>query len=61
MFEISESQFAKIIEELNLKVRDDNADREEIKYILTEILGYPLLEKALEHHKANKLGTNDLL
>lgn len=26
-----------------------------------EILGYPSLAKAEEHHKANNLGTNDLL
>jgi hypothetical protein len=56
-----EEQVGVAIGELGLKSSGDQFDNEELGFILMEILRYPSLSKALQHHRANNLGSNDLL
>lgn len=49
------------MKELDLKVRQDKADIDEIDRLLNYIVCYPSVEEAKIHHRANNIGTNDLL
>jgi hypothetical protein len=55
-----EAQVAAAVGELGLKTSGDQFDNEELGFILMEILRYPSLLKAEQHHRANNLGSNDL-
>ena len=48
-----------LLEDLEITPKDE-ADRNELEYVLTKLLGYPSKEKAHLHRDCNKLGSLDL-
>ena len=47
------------LEDLGISPKDE-ADRNELEYVLNKLLGYPSKEKAHLHRDCNKLGSLDL-
>lgn len=57
----NERELNRAIRDLNIRVKNDPADHEELNKVIIEILGYPSVEDAHKHHLACNIGTNDLL
>lgn len=56
----SQDRFRTAVLELGLQTNGTPTDRDELNKILFEILGYPMIDDAIIHKHANKLGVNDL-
>lgn len=58
---IKDEQLDEALIELEIRHKNEPTDHAELSHIIFEILGYPNVEEAEKHHRANIMGTNDLI